>query len=97
MANITNVNPSDILFTQDSISEEFGWDGGETLEETFREILYGEVDVDDISPLTVVKISGEYWVKSGNRRLYVYQKLNQLGRLDTVAVNKTKVNVNKVG
>ena len=86
--------PSSIRFTQDSISEQFGRDSGETLEETFRQLVYGETSVEaepDLH-LGVVCLDGVYWVISGNRRLYLYRRLEQKGLMDTVPVVVQPVN-----
>jgi len=89
----TYISPADIRFTQDSISEEFGRDNSETLERTFEELINGETDVTDIRPMTVVLVNGLYWVTSGNRRLYVFKKLEECGRINSVQVNVKPVNM----
>ena len=91
---------SDIYYTQDSISEQFGDRGNgevETLEKTFKELLYGDVHVGDLRPLSVVLKDGKKWVVSGNRRLYVYKQLNHYGRLEQVTVNSRPINPQRVG
>jgi len=80
--------PSDIRFTHDTISEDFsGY--GETIENTFRELITGQISVDDIPPINVMKVEDVHWAVTGNRRLYLLQKLEECGRLDndTILVN----------
>jgi len=92
MAYEGDMRPSNIRFTQDSISDEFG-DSCKTLVETFRELLYGDLDIDDIEQITVVKYQRQYWVVSGNRRLYIFQKLEEEDCLDTVPVTVKPINI----
>ena len=91
-----NVVPSSIRFTQDSISEQFERDSGETLEETFRQLLYGETSVEAVSMIKVVWCKGTYWVTSGNKRLYLYRRLQEKGRLSTVPVAVRPLDERKV-
>jgi hypothetical protein len=65
------LQPSEIRYTQDSISEEFGHDKSKTIDDTYRELLYGAIDVKNIRFISVVFHDDLYWVTSGNRRLYV--------------------------
>jgi len=93
-----NLNPFNIRFTQDTISDDFGRNTRESLEETFRDILYDDTSVEDIDPIVVAKINGKYRVLSGNRRLYIYQKLKELNVIHTVPVEvEQNVDIDKVG
>lgn len=91
----SNMAPSEIRFTQDSISEQFR--SGQSLENTFRQLLNGQTSVASIGALQVVYYEGKYWVVSGNRRLYLYRKLQEKGRLSTVPVVVTQIDRQRVG
>lgn len=92
------VPPRDIRFTQDSISEAFGDRGDqapidpETIEDTFRKLLYGDVSVNSLRKISVVRKDNRMWVVSGNRRLYVFKKLQEHGRISTVPINVVALN-----
>jgi len=55
---------------------------------TFRELLYCHRTVDDIPAIEVVEDSEEqqWWAVCGNRRLYLYKMLQELGIVTTVPV-----------
>jgi len=95
MAYETDMTPSDIRFTHNSISDEFGRGCCRSLAETFQDLLYGDIDIDDLEQITVVYYDYAYWVVSGNRRLYIYQKLEEVGRLTTVPVTVKPINFYK--
>jgi len=90
-----SLSPSQIRFTQDSIQDDFGREEGRSLEDTFRELLYGEVTVDEIRRLSVVRHEGAHWVVSGNRRLYLYRKLEALRRITMVSVEVIPINMDR--
>ena len=96
------VPPRDIRFTQDSISEAFGDRGDqapidpETIEDTFRKLLYGDVSVNSLRKISVVRKDNRMWVVSGNRRLYVFKKLQEHGRISTVPINVVALNKERV-
>ena len=76
--------PSSIRFTQDSVSCRFG--DGSDLSDTFKDLLYGTKTSDDIQDMEVVELGGIWWALTGNRRLYIYRKLEKLGRISEVSV-----------
>jgi hypothetical protein len=79
------ISPSDILYSQDSISYRFT--DGKTLEETFRLLLNEKLAADDIEPIDVVKDdSGRWWALHGNRRLFLYKMLKRFGLIDLIPV-----------
>ena len=78
------LRPSDILFSQDSISDKFKT--GESLPETFEELLYGVHTPNDIMPIRVVRWKGNWWSLTGERRLYLYKLLEKLGIFPTIPV-----------
>jgi len=92
---VTKLAPSEIRFTQDSIQAEFGRDVGQSLEETFRELLYGVTSVEEIRKLSVVKYQKNHWVVSGNRRLYLYHKLQSVGSISEISVNVIPINMER--
>jgi hypothetical protein len=95
MAGQEEMAPSNIYFTHDSISEEFGHDTGETIEETYRQLLHGELTVNEIPPISVVYFDCKYWAISGNRRLYIYKRLEVENIIDTVPVKIEPLNKKK--
>ncbi|XP_062601388.1 uncharacterized protein LOC134263089 [Saccostrea cucullata] len=85
---IVSVRPSEICFAHDSIQSYFS--DGRSLEETFRELLWEEISVESL-PMIEIMQNNSYWsprwfVVRGNRRLFLYQKLEELGRLKYVKV-----------
>ena len=96
---MSRLPPSEIRFMQNSILDRFGGRDGkvETIEETFKELLYGETAVEDIRHISVVERGGVTWVISGNRRLYIYQKLEKYGRISTIPVNYKRASKPRVG
>lgn len=83
---MTRLHPEYIKFTQDSIKAQF-MDGRE-LSSTLEDLLYGRKTVDDIPPIEVVEDLEDcgWWALTGNRRLYLYRKLEQLGVVETIPV-----------
>merc|ERR1712150_63074 len=92
-ADLSFLNPEHLRYTKAHIPHTF--DNGNTLESTFQEILDGNLDIDSLPPLEVVReklwytpfgFSPNYWVTDGNRRLYLYRKLKVIGAASTVRV-----------
>lgn len=71
------LSPSSIFYSQDSISGRFCRGGPISI--TFEQLLYNEIGVDDIEPITVIWRWNKWWTLTGNRRLYIYKKLEELG------------------
>jgi len=81
------MQPSDIRFTESSIFTRFSVNGEPVyLEETFRELLNGSCTVDGIAYIEVVFVNGLWWVLYGNKRLFLYKKLQRLGIVTTIPV-----------
>lgn len=81
-----NISPSEIRFTQESISNKFK-DGEHTILSTFQDLYLGNLSADDLPLLHVVTDErNKTWVVKGNRRLFVYKKLQEYGKLNTVRV-----------
>jgi len=97
VGQILYLPPSTIHFTQDSISDEFGAETDQRLEDTFRDLLYGVITVDqDIPHIHVVRDDeGKYWAETGNRRLYVFRRLQIHHFLDVVPVVEQRFNQQK--
>lgn len=76
--------PSEIRFSQDSIKNHWK-DNSCQIGETLDQLLKGEIHVDDIEKITV-KIKHENLYSADNRRLWVFQKLEKLGKCDSIAV-----------
>jgi len=82
----TTCTPSELRFTHDSISYRFH--DGHSLEETFQKLMDGELQLSDLPPLEVMEYRGYWFVVRGNRRLYLCQKLENAGYIQTVKVVK---------
>ena len=78
------LRPSDIRFTQDSIGSRFT--DGSYISNTFHDLLFGLKSTDDIDDIEVVQQDGVWWAITGNRRLYVYRRLQDLGVVKTIPV-----------
>ena len=79
--------PSNIRFSHDSISHRFSC--GRFIDDTRDELLSGRIDVKDIPKMVVARVSGLWFARSGNRRLWVFQILEQQGLLHTIDVQVT--------
>ena len=85
-----HLRPSKIRYCQDTIGSRFS-DRRLTLANTFRELLYGDIMVDDIECIEVVSWEGNWWTYTGNRRLYLYKRLEDLGIISHISVLKQKL------
>ena len=79
------LRPSKIRYSRNSISSKFG-DGTLTLVDTFEELLTGEITVDDIEHIEVVKWNGNWRTYTGDRRLFLFKKLEELGIVSHISV-----------
>lgn len=77
----------EIHFTHDSIKNQFSC--GRWITRTLNELWYGDIVVSDIPMLTVSYMHGKYWAYNGNRRLWVYKQLRDLGEMHQVRVHRT--------
>lgn len=80
------LRPSEITFSQDSISWSFA--DGHSLEQTYEDLLSGRCKVEDIEKIKITWQSHEkspgkacWWTYTGNRRLSLFQRLEDEGRL----------------
>ena len=83
-----NLKPSEIRFTRDKIESEFA--NGRKLTDTFEELLYKRIPTKFIEDIEVVYVDGAWWALTGNRRLYLYKRLEKLGVISKISVNKKK-------
>ena len=92
MTSTTCVRPTAICFSTDRIRDRFQHG---MLEDTFNELLDSKEKLDNIPPITVMdcakrgqrRLSGpDYMVLDGNRRLYLYRKLEALKEITEVKV-----------
>ena len=88
---VIRLAPSEIRFSQDSISNSFGdstnhadkYIGG-----TLDEIVRDPHTADLIPNISVFKMGGK-WVTSDNKRLWVFKKAEELGILSSIEVSVT--------
>lgn len=78
------LRPSQIRFGQDSIAGRFTC--GIPIWQTFEEIINGKITPDNIPKMEVAYVDGSWWASSGNRRLYIYKKLEELNVISTIPV-----------
>ncbi|XP_006815541.1 uncharacterized protein LOC102808008 [Saccoglossus kowalevskii] len=81
MPNVV-LRPSQIYFLHDSIDCRFQ-DKTDMLD-TFRQLLYKEINPTAIQPIAVFDKNDKLWVYAGNRRLYLFRKLEQLGVVEYI-------------
>lgn len=77
--------PSEIRYSQDTISHEFS--NGTSLTSTFARLISGKEKVTDLPAIKCVCRNGKWYAGSrGNRRLFLYKKLEEAGTLKTISV-----------
>lgn len=82
--SVVYMYPSNIRFTHDSIQSNFS--DGHSIPETFRQILWKKLTVEDLPLIEVMKYGGEWFVVRGNRRLFLFQELEKRGLVSQVKV-----------
>lgn len=85
--------PSDIFYSQDSISNTFGEKtehAGKRIGEVLDDILEGKCSIDDIDTINIViRDEGIYrYISADNRRLWIFKKLEELGECTEIPVNR---------
>ena len=80
--DIVSISPADIYFTHNSISQRFSC--GRYIEHTYEQLLEYEISIDAIPMMEIAKQDGKFWTYTGNRRLWVFRKLNSAGLLPRV-------------
>ncbi|XP_045201961.2 uncharacterized protein LOC123555382 [Mercenaria mercenaria] len=93
---IIYLKPSEVRYTHDQITAHFT--DGRSMLQTFIALLYGRVEIrlggNDVPPIEVMQTNemeggkeGKLWyVVNGNRRLYVFRRLERCGALTTMQV-----------
>lgn len=82
------IAPSDIYYSQSSISNCFGEASEHTensIGDTIDGILLKRYRIDDIPKISVVR-KGDVWVTADNRRLWVFKTLESLGQCARISV-----------
>ena len=85
---VIKLAPSEIRFSQDSISNSFGdstHHAGQYTGETLDEIVRNPDTADLIPNISVFTIDGT-WITSDNRRLWIFQKAEELGIVRSIDV-----------
>lgn len=83
---IVKISPSEIFFSQDSISNCFGSytrHHNKTIGETLDDIISGKCAITSLPTINVIK-KGNNWVTADNRRLWVFKKLQKLEKCHTI-------------
>ena len=81
---MSTMRPSDIYYSQDSISVEF--DNGYTIFSTLNACRKHPFVIDKISPIRVCNIYGK-WYTLDNRRLWIFKRLEEEGHISDVWVH----------
>lgn len=84
-----NLRPSYIFYTQDSISNRFGWSTSHSnmyIGETLDALINGLATVNSIPRIGVFWQNGKWFTKD-NRRLWVFRKAEELGIVDVITVD----------
>ena len=83
-----HLKPSEIRFSQDSISNKFDQPKvfiGDTLDD----LIKGKICIIDIPVISVKKVDDK-WVSADNRRLWVFKHLEKLGKCETIPVKEVR-------
>src|SRR6218665_1259095 len=83
---LRRMRPNSIRYTQDSIGSRFT--DGRYLSDVFEQLLNRRISVEELWLIEVVEERFLHWALSGNRRLYLYQKLENLGQVGTIPVRE---------
>ena len=86
------LKPSEIYFSQDSISNVFGdrcRHSGIRIGTTLDELCEDRMNISDIPRIRVVK-KGERWYSGDNRRLWIFRELERLGKCTDIKVKVIK-------
>jgi hypothetical protein len=94
---VINLAPSEIRYSQDSISNSFGdstHHAGQYIGETLDEIVRDPDTVDLIPNISVFKKGvKKKWFTSDNRRLWVFKKAEKLGIISYIDVDFLKIGI----
>lgn len=78
------MRPRDIKFSQSSISGSFS--RKISLKQTFQQLMDGEVTPETMEVMKVVFLNGEFWALTGNRRLFLFKHLEEMGVIQSIPV-----------
>lgn len=81
------LKPRNIRYSQDSIADTFA--DHTPLTSTFARLLAGQLSPGDLPSIECILRDGNWYAASGNRRLYLYKKLEELGQLEKIFVSRT--------
>lgn len=81
------LRPSKIRFSQGSIGCRFS--NGTPLTCVFAHPISGSLKVTDLPGIEVLSMNGHWWTVTGNRRLFLYRKLEEVGVVETISVQKS--------
>ena len=83
------LRPSEIRFSQDSISNKFD-NPNVFIGDTLDDLIKGQIRIADIPKISVkLNVDGN-WVSADNRRLWVFKQLEEFGKCETIQVIETK-------
>jgi len=85
--NLICLRPSQVHFSHDSISCRFSC--GRRVRGTLDEIVCGQTCVRELPVMLVTQQHGKWWAFTGNRRLWVFQQLESMGRVERIWVKVT--------
>jgi len=82
----TTVEVDDILWTHENISPCFagnasGEHRGMSITRLVYDILFGQVQIQDVDKIKVVQFGGKIWTITGNRRLWVFKTVKEMSYL----------------
>lgn len=82
----TTVEVDDILWTHENISPCFagnarGQHRGMSITRLVYDVLFGQVQIQDVDKIKVVQFGGKLWTLTGNRRLWVFKTVKELSYL----------------
>lgn len=81
--NLIELDPSIIYFTHSKLRKKFS--DGKLVEETLKEILDGNLKVEDLPKIKVMyDPATERYISMNNRRLWVIKQLNSLGKCQSI-------------
>jgi len=84
---LSDLRPSEIRYSQDSISHKFR--DGNFLTSTFAQLISGKLKVTSLPNIEYIGKDGNFYVTSGNRRLFLYKHLEKAGFLSTIIASKS--------
>ena len=82
------LRPSEIRFSQDSISNKFDYPNN-SIGDTLDDLIKGQIRITDIPNISVKNVDGN-WVSADNRRLWVFKHLELFGKCETIQVIETR-------